>query len=236
MSPEWVMSSASAALANPKSATQTLPLGSSSRLDGLTSRWSTPWRLAYSSASATCNPMRATLRKKVRSGSDRASESAEAPGRLITEEPAGPGDESGGPGERGRRGGRQRGAGTRYSVGPFGERKPSGEDGFGHVRGADCPVGRNARSRWASTSDSPPQPAQFLQDGVEAHAGDELHDVVVMAVVPTHAEDRHDVGVVQPRRGPRLPLEAQHLLGVGRAASGRTFSATRRPSDSCSAS
>ena len=36
--------------------------------------------------------MRATLRKKVRSGSDRASESAEAPGRLITEEPAGPGE------------------------------------------------------------------------------------------------------------------------------------------------
>ena len=89
MSPEWVRSSASAALASPKSATQTLPLGSSRRFDGLTSRWRTPWRLAYSSASATWRPIRATLRKKVRSGSDRASESAEAPGRLTTEESAG---------------------------------------------------------------------------------------------------------------------------------------------------
>ena len=36
-----------------------------------------------------------------------------------------------------------------------------------------------------------------------------------MAVVLAHAEDRDDVGVVQPRRGPRLPLEPQHLLRVG---------------------
>ena len=57
-----------------------------------------------------------------------------------------------------------------------------------------------------------------------------------MAVVPSHAEDRHDIGVVQPRRGPRLPLEAQYLLGVGKGRIGEDFSATRRPSDSCSAS
>ncbi len=36
-----------------------------------------------------------------------------------------------------------------------------------------------------------------------------------MAVVPSHAEDRHDVGVAQPRRRPRLPLEPQPLLDVG---------------------
>ena len=47
------------------------------------SRCKIPWRLAYSSASAIWRPIRATLRKKVRSGSERASESAEAPGRLT---------------------------------------------------------------------------------------------------------------------------------------------------------
>ena len=71
-----------------------------------------------------------------------------------------------------------------------------------------------ARRPGALALPRPPQPAQFLQDGVQAHAGDELHDVVVMAVVPAHAEDRDDVGVVQPRRGPRLSLEPQYLLPI----------------------
>ena len=35
---------------------------SSSRFDGLMSRWRMPWRLAYSRASATWTPIRATLR------------------------------------------------------------------------------------------------------------------------------------------------------------------------------
>ena len=43
----------------------------------------------------------------------------------------------------------------------------------------------------------------------------------MVAVVPAHAEDRHDVGVVQPRRRPRLPLEPQHLLGVGQGRIGQ---------------
>ena len=81
----------------------------------------------------------------------------------------------------------------------------------------------------------PRQAAQFLHHGVQPHAGDELHDVVVMAVVLSHAEDRHDVGVVQPRAA-RARVEPQYLLPSPRAASGKTFSATRRPSDSCSAS
>ena len=117
--------------------------------------------------------------------------------------------------ERGRRGGRQRGPGPGYPVGPSGRREPAGEDRLGHLRRADRPVGSAAARRRARAPGAPPQPAQFLQDGVQAHAGDELHDVVVMAVVPPHAEDRDDVGVVQPRRRPRLPLEPQHLLGVG---------------------
>ena len=102
----------------------------------------------------------------------------------------------------------------------LGRREPPGEDRFGHRRGADRPVRRGAAPRCAGGPGAPPQPAQLLQDGVEAHAGDELHHVVVMAVVPPHAEDRDDVGVVQPRRRPRLPLEPQHLLGVGQGRVG----------------
>ena len=51
------------------------------------------------------------------------------------------------------------------------------------------------------------------------------------------AEDRHDVGVVQPGRRLRLALEPLPVLGVARpSAGGRTFSATCRPSETCSAS
>src|SRR6516164_5136459 len=62
MSPVCVRSSLSLwALARPKSVTQTLPVSSSSRLDGLMSRCSTPWLAAWARASATCTPTRATL-------------------------------------------------------------------------------------------------------------------------------------------------------------------------------
>ncbi len=57
MSPVWVRLSASAVLARPKSATQTLPWVSSRRFEGLTSRWTMPWRLACSRASATWMPI-----------------------------------------------------------------------------------------------------------------------------------------------------------------------------------
>src|SRR5215470_7764072 len=62
MSPVCVRLSPSlAALARPKSVTQTLPVSSSSRFDGLMSRCSTPWLAAWAKASATCTPTRATL-------------------------------------------------------------------------------------------------------------------------------------------------------------------------------
>src|SRR5438445_12905664 len=62
MSPVWVRLSPSvSALARPKSVTQTLPVSSSSRLDGLMSRWRMPWLAAWARASATCTPTRATL-------------------------------------------------------------------------------------------------------------------------------------------------------------------------------
>ena len=57
------------------------------------------------------------------------------------------------------------------------------------------------------------QAVQLVEDGVQALALDELHGVVVDAVVLADAEDRHDVGVVQPGRGPGLAAEP---LQVGR--------------------
>src|SRR5215831_11971754 len=62
MSPVCVRLSPSvSALASQKSVTQTLPVSSRSRLDGLMSRCSTPWLAAWVRASATCTPTRATL-------------------------------------------------------------------------------------------------------------------------------------------------------------------------------
>src|SRR5262245_49892144 len=62
MSPVCVRLSLSLwALARPKSVTQTLPVSSRSRLDGLMSRCSTPWLAAWDRASATCRPTRPTL-------------------------------------------------------------------------------------------------------------------------------------------------------------------------------
>ncbi len=57
------------------------------------------------------------------------------------------------------------------------------------------------------------QPLQFLQDLVESQALDELHHVIGQPLVFADAEDRHDVGVVQPGRRAGLPLEP--LLGPG---------------------
>src|SRR5690242_7407423 len=63
MSPVRVSSSASSALANPKSVTQTVPCQSKSKLEGLMSRCKMPCLWAYASASATWSPRRATLRQ-----------------------------------------------------------------------------------------------------------------------------------------------------------------------------
>ena len=50
---------------------------------------------------------------------------------------------------------------------------------------------------------------------------DELHDVVVQAVLLADAEDRHDVGVVQLGRRPRLALEAAQLPRVEQGVAGQ---------------
>jgi hypothetical protein len=49
---------------------------------------------------------------------------------------------------------------------------------------------------------------QLVQDVVQALALDELHCEVVHALVLADAEDRHDVGMVQTCRRPRLTPEA----------------------------
>ena len=49
---------------------------------------------------------------------------------------------------------------------------------------------------------------------MRGRAGDELHDVVVQPVALAHAEDRHDIRMVKPRRGPGLaqkPLEVPRV-------------------------
>jgi hypothetical protein len=50
---------------------------------------------------------------------------------------------------------------------------------------------------------------------------DELHDVVVQAVLLADAEHRDDVGVVQPRRRPRLALEPPQVPGVEQGVGGQ---------------
>ena len=81
-----------------------------------------------------------------------------------------------------------------------------------------------------------PQPAEVVQHRVQARPGNELHHVIMLFVLPADAEDRHDVGMVELGRGLGLALEAADPLGVDQAPAERTLTATRRPSDSCSAS
>ena len=50
-------------------------------------------------------------------------------------------------------------------------------------------------------------------DRVEAPALDILHEVIMVPFLMPAAENRHDIGVVQPRRRPRFPLEPLDLLG-----------------------
>ena len=66
--------------------------------------------------------------------------------------------------------------------------------------------------------------AQLLQLGqhrVQALALDELHHIIMRSLMLADAEDRHDVGVVQPRGRAGLALEAADLLGVGERPGGQ---------------
>jgi len=58
------------------------------------------------------------------------------------------------------------------------------------------------------------EPPHLLEHFIQPLPLDELHGVVVDAVVLADAVDRHDVRVVQPRRRPRLALESAFRLHV----------------------
>ena len=65
------------------------------------------------------------------------------------------------------------------------------------------------------------QPPQLAQDRVEAPALDILHEVVMVPFLMPAAENRHDIGVVQPGRRPGFPLEPLDLLGLHERARGQ---------------
>ena len=62
---------------------------------------------------------------------------------------------------------------------------------------------------------------QTAKNPVETDAVDELHHVVVIAVLFAHAEHRHDVRVVQPGGRLRLALKTLHAAGVGQQPLGQ---------------
>ena len=55
----------------------------------------------------------------------------------------------------------------------------------------------------------------LLEHGVEPAAGDVLHDVEMPPLVLADAEDRHDVGVVQPAGGLGLAAEPGEVAVLG---------------------
>ena len=79
-------------------------------------------------------------------------------------------------------------------------------------------------------------PLQLADHFRQRPALDELHGVVVDAPLAADGVDRHDVRVVQAGRRQGLVRNRWSCRGSSAAANGRTFSATRRPSETCSAS
>src|SRR5262249_40135829 len=77
--------------ARPKSVIHRLPLVSTSRLAGLTSRWTMPSWWACSRASAACTPRLATLRKNARHLVERSVDSAAAGGGAVSASEGGEG-------------------------------------------------------------------------------------------------------------------------------------------------
>ena len=70
---------------------------------------------------------------------------------------------------------------------------------------------RSSRAWPRSRTGRPAQPPQLGQHLAQRLALDVLHHVVVSVALAANAEDGHDVGVVQPPRGPRLALEPSNL-------------------------
>ena len=90
-------------------------------------------------------------------------------------------------------------------------REPPGQQPLGHALRQAPGIGRIATLRPRT------EPPQLLDDPIQSLAADILHREVVRPLVLAHAEHRHDVRVVQPRRRPRLepePLDVR--LGVAK--------------------
>ena len=240
MSPVWVRSSASASLARPKSVTQSVPRTSSRRLDGLTSRWSTPWlcgvveRLGRLDARAGPR-VRAYRRPECAGAAERTRAFESRPGRArrpsaATARARPPGSAPVGDDGVGRA--PVAGDGRRERPVPRASgrrRRPSatavGSAASGQPAGPRAaPAARRSRRSSSSTS-------------LSALARDELHHVVVSAALAGRRRRpaRCWCGAAAPRPAPRARTVGP-AAGVGQGCGGRTFSATRRPSDSCSAS
>ena len=241
MSPVRV-SASSSTLARPKSLTQTTPSVSSRRFDGLMSRWRMPRAWAWARAEATCRPICATPRWNARCR-DSTVESWARPASRPTSpgRPRGPPR----PGPVRRRG--VAGAARRRPPTPPGPDRTGRSAAIGPPpslrraracpnRPAGSPGPRGSAAGWRPRRDPAPQPPQLVDDRVQALPLDELHRVVLDVALLADLEDRHDVGVVQPRRGAGLAAEPLQRRAVPPAGQGRTFSATRRPSETCSAS
>ena len=69
-------------------------------------------------------------------------------------------------------------------------------------------------SRTSAPASRLSQSPQLGQNLVETLPGNELHDVVVQAIVFPDAEDGHDIGMVQPGGGLRFAPKAQQALRV----------------------
>ncbi len=67
------------------------------------------------------------------------------------------------------------------------------------------------------------QPLDLVDDGIEPEPRDELHGVVVEAVLLADAEDGDDVGVVQLGGCACLALEPFYLRRIGDRVSGEHF-------------
>jgi hypothetical protein len=65
------------------------------------------------------------------------------------------------------------------------------------------------------------QPPQLVEDDVKAPALDLLHEVVMVPFLMPAAENRHDIGVVQPGSRPSFPLESLDVLGFHEQACGQ---------------
>ena len=78
-----------------------------------------------------------------------------------------------------------------------------------------------------------PQLADYLRQRLPL---DVLHRVVMDAPLATDGVDADDVRVFQGRRRPGLVLKRVNCRSSSTDAKGRTFNATRRPSEICSAS